>query len=289
MATKKTTWTALDILNATAEYFTRNNFEQPRLNAERLLSHVLDLDRVNLYLQFERILTAREVGSYRDLVKRRSQHEPLQYIIGKTEFMGLPFAVNREVLIPRPETEILVETTLALKDQLLHNGVHIWDIGAGSGCIAISMAHHWPDCQILATDNSGPALEIAQSNARLNQVNNIVFEKHDVLTDPLHWDYNIDIIVSNPPYISENEYSDLGKEIIEFEPMLALTDHKDGLEFYRRILTLIDELNGCKFILLEMSGTQTDKIFSLVKSYGYNETEIINDLNQIPRVLKISL
>ena len=130
MATKKSNWTVLEILNATAEYFTRNNFEQPRLNAERLLSHILDLDRVNLYLQFERILTAGEVGSYRDLVKRRSQHEPLQYIIGKAEFMGLPFALNREVLIPRPETEILVETTLALKDQLLHNGV-----GVSYGCV----------------------------------------------------------------------------------------------------------------------------------------------------------
>jgi len=289
MATKKSNWTVLEILNATAEYFTRNNFEQPRLNAERLLSHILDLDRVNLYLQFERILTAGEVDSYRDLVKRRSQHEPLQYIIGKAEFMGLPFALNREVLIPRPETEILVETTLALKDQLLHNGVHIWDIGTGSGCIAISMAHHWPDCQVLATDNSGSALKIAQSNARLNEVNNIIFKKHDVLTDPLNWDYNIDIVVSNPPYISDTEYADLDKEIIEFEPLQALTDHKDGLEFYRRILTLIDELKECKFIFLEMSGTQTDKIFSLVKSYGYNETEIINDLNQIPRVLKISI
>jgi release factor glutamine methyltransferase len=289
MATKKINWTVLDILNATTEYFTRNNFEQPRLNAERLLSHILDLDRVNLYLQFERILTVGEIGSYRDLVKRRSQHEPLQYIIGKAEFMGLPFDLNREVLIPRPETEILVEATLALKDELLHNDVHIWDIGTGSGCIAISMAYHWPDCQVLATDNSGSALEIAQSNARLNEVNNIIFKKHDVFNDPFHWDYNIDIVVSNPPYISDNEYADLDKEIIEFEPIQALTDHKDGLEFYRRILTLIDELNGCKFVLLEMSGTQTDKIFSLVKSCGYNETEIINDLNQIPRVLKISI
>jgi len=287
MTTNRSTWTVLNILNTTIEYFNKNSFEQPRLNAERLLAHVLNLDRVNMYLQFERILSPDEVDTYRGLVKRRSNHEPLQYITGETEFMGLPMKVNPDVLIPRPETEVLVENVLALKDELNNHQVHIWDIGTGSGSIGISLAHYWPECQVLATDISESALEVAQNNAHLNEVNNIEFKKHDILSEFHHWDHPIDIIISNPPYISESEYLNLAKEIVDYEPSLALTDTKDGLEFYRKILTLIENVNGCKFIFLEMSGTQTKNILSLANSDVLN-TEVISDLNQIPRVLKIS-
>jgi len=259
------------------------------LNAERLLSHVLNIDRVNLYLQFERLLTNDETHLYRSLVKRRSENEPLQYIIGQTEFMGLPFNVNQHVLIPRPETELLVETVLDLKKELSQNQVNIWDIGTGSGCIGISLAHLWPDSRVIATDNSDSALEIAKTNAQLNEVENISFKKHDILLEIPANESDINIVVSNPPYISQIESESLAKEIADYEPISALTDFRDGLEFYRRILTLIDNVNGCKFVIIEMSGTQTDNILSLVKSYNYSNTEIINDLNQIPRILKISL
>ena len=289
MTTRKNTWTVLDILNVTSEYFKNNNFENPRLNAERLLSHVLDIDRVNLYLQFERLLTNDEKHLYRSLVKRRSENEPLQYIIGQTEFMGLPFNVNQHVLIPRPETELLVETVLDLKKGLMQDKVNIWDIGTGSGCIGISLAHLWPDSRVIATDNSDSALEIAKTNAQLNEAENISFKKHDILLEIPANERDIHIVVSNPPYISQIESESLAKEIADYEPISALTDFKDGLEFYRRILTLIDKVNGCKFVIIEMSGTQTDNILSLVKSYNYSNTEIINDLNQIPRILKISV
>jgi release factor glutamine methyltransferase len=287
MTTTKSTWTVLDILNVTSEFFAKNNFENPRLNAERLLSHALNLERVDLYVQFERILTQDETHLYRDLVKRRSKHEPLQYIIGHTEFMGLPFEVNRNVLIPRPETELLVETVLSLKDEFTGNNVTIWDIGTGSGCIGISIAQYWPECKVLATDISDAAIKTAQQNAQLNNVQNIEFKEHNILTDDISRTDQINIIVSNPPYISKSESENLAKEITEFEPETALTDFKDGLEFYRRILTLIDKINGCKFVFLEMSGTQTDSILDLIKSHDFKRTEIIDDLNQIPRILKI--
>jgi release factor glutamine methyltransferase len=289
MTTRKKTWTVLDILNVTTEYFKKNYFENPRLNAERLLSHVLNIDRVNLYLQFERILSNDETHVYRSLVKRRSENEPLQYIIGQTEFMGLPFNVNQHVLIPRPETELLVETVLDLQNKLIRDQVNIWDIGTGSGCIGISLAHFWPDCWVTATDNSDSALEIAETNAQLNEVQNILFKKHDILLEETAPENNTHIIVSNPPYISKSESANLAKEIVDYEPISALTDFKDGLEFYRRILALIDKLKGCKFVIIEMSGTQTENILSLVKSYDYSNIEIINDLNQIPRILKLSL
>ena len=176
-----------------------------------------------------------------------------------------------------------------LKKELNQDQVNIWDIGTGSGCIGISLAHLWPDSRVIATDNSDSALEIAKTNAHLNEVENVSFNKHDILLEIPANERDIHIVVSNPPYISQIESESLAKEIADYEPISALTDFKDGLEFYRRILTLIDKVNGCKFVIIEMSGTQTDNILSLVKSYNYSNTEIINDLNQIPRILKISV
>jgi len=290
MSPPNQTWTVLSILNTTSDYFNKLAVENPRLNAERLLARVLKSDRLQLYLQFDRILNNHEVDEYRMLVRRRANHEPLQYLMGETEFMGLPYKVNPSVLIPRPETEILVESVLALRDQYFQKAPVLWDIGTGSGCIAISLAHLWPDIRIVASDISDQALIVAEENARLNHVcDSIMFVKHDIFREEPPDKNNIEIIVSNPPYISQEELSTLAKEVRDHEPVIALTDAGDGLVFYRRILELIEHCSKCKFVLLEMSGTQPDALIALLKDYPVNRFSTIPDLNGHKRVLKLEL
>ena len=212
------TWTVLNILKTTTGYFEKHLIENPRLNAERLLAYVLNLERLQLYLQFERILSESELRSYRSLVKQRAQHKPLQYIIGMTEFMGIAFKVTSDVFIPRPETEILIEKTLLLKDTFSHKNACIWDIGTGSGCIAVSLAYYWPNCKIIATDVSSQVLALAEENAKLNGVNDrILFIQHNILKDRPLKNKSVDIIISNPPYISKHELKKLDQEITKYE------------------------------------------------------------------------
>lgn len=289
MTDRPKTWTVIDILSTTTDYFSQKKIENPRLNAERLLSHVLSMDRIHLYLEFEKILTHSEVDHYRALVKRRGNFEPLQYITGETEFMALPFKVGPDTLIPRPETEILVETCLQHRNAWQKKSVKIWDIGTGSGCIGISLAHYWPESHIFASDISRPALVMAHQNAQHNNVSNISFIHHDILDDNPPFKTEVDIIVSNPPYVSQTEMAGLDPEVKDFEPGIALTDQADGLRFYRRILELIGETIECKLVFLELSGSQTADILDLSHSFKFKEIRVINDLNQIPRVMEISV
>jgi len=286
----KKQWTALEILNATIPFFKKRSILNPRLNAERLLAHILKVDRIGIYLQFERILSNVEIKNFRQLVQRRANGEPLQYILGETEFMGLPFYVEPAVLIPRPETEILVNEALALQPEFTQKPAIIWDIGTGSGCIAVSLAHYWPACQIIASDISDEAIAIAEKNCKLNQVDDRVrLIKHDILkNEPANFE-RIDIIVSNPPYISNEELKTLDTEIIRYEPHIALTDFADGLLFYEALLRIDFSKISCRYILFEMSGTQTERIMSIVSSQNLNEVTIIKDLNEIPRILKIRI
>jgi release factor glutamine methyltransferase len=283
------TLTVLEIIQKTTEYFNQRNIFNARLNAEHLLSYVLGLNRVQLYLQFERILTIDEIEQYRLLVKRRGNHEPLQYIIGRTEFMSLPFNVSSDVFIPRPETEILVERVLDLKKQLSTQEISIWDIGTGSGCIAISIAKYWKDSKVIASDVSYPALECAKENAQINQISGqIEFIQHDILNNNLFMN-RCDVIVSNPPYIQKEELETLDQEIRTYEPEISLTDYGDGTIFYQKILSLIEEGLDCKFIVLELSGTQSERIIHLTKKFNFTKINIHPDLNQISRVLEIKV
>ncbi|MEJ2544119.1 MAG: peptide chain release factor N(5)-glutamine methyltransferase [Calditrichaceae bacterium] len=304
----KKSWTLLDILNTTTEYFTEKNIDNPRLNAEELLGKVLGLKRVQLYVAFERPLTDEEVFKFRELVKRRIQHEPLQHIIGQTEFMGYPIKVNSDVLIPRPETEILVEEVLKLQTGMILKNPTILDIGTGSGCIAISLALEWKDSQLIAIDVSKSAIETAHQNcqlngifaqmARSNQIQNIDFSnqlailEQDILKP---WSQSIkkqfDIIVFNPPYVTKDEMKTLQPEVRDYEPHVALTDFNDGLIFYRRIFDMLSrkhELES-RYLFLEMSGSQPDKIITLAQEYRFKHIDIIPDLNKIDRVLKIEV
>lgn len=288
MSTVQNFLTILELINKTGSYFKQKNIPNPRLNAEQLLAHVLDMDRVQLYLQYDRLLSTGETEKFRDYVRRRAGHEPLQYIIGGTEFMGLKFKLSPSVLVPRPETELLVERTLLLKNEVETTNPKIWDIGTGSGCIAISIAHFWPESTLIASDISEDALTQAEENARLNEVSkSIEFLKHNILSDPIDPSMQGDIIVSNPPYISKEEFENLDNEIRFFEPRIALTDNSDGLIFYKRIFSLIENSFKCKFILIELSGTKTEQITGLTKRLQFGEVDIFYDLNDIPRVLQI--
>jgi len=282
-------WKIVDLLKTTTEFFTQKQIENPRLNAEVLLAHVLNKTRIKLYIEFERPVSEGELIKFREYVSRRSKNEPLQYITGQTEFMGLPFAVNSSVLIPRPETEILCENVLKLKDNY-PGKINILDIGTGSGCIAISLAHFWNNAHITAIDISAEALKIADQNARDNKIQNLNFIQQDLfsITDNIHLKKKFEIIVSNPPYIAQNEMADLQNEVKDFEPEHALTDFSDGMSFYKFIMDLISkEQLKCDYLFFEMSGSQPKKIVEETKKRNFEYIEIIKDLNAIDRVLKI--
>lgn len=284
------TWKVIDLLKTTADFFKEKNIENPRLNAEVLLSHVLRMDRVKLYVQFERPLSEKELVLFRNHVSRRSKSEPLQYIVGSTEFMGLPFFVDPSVLIPRPETEVLVEEVLKIKE-LYQERATILDIGTGSGCIAISLAHYWENSKVTGIDISNEAVDTAIKNSIINKVENAYFIRNDIFKFeagqiPNHFS----VIVSNPPYITENEIASLQPEVKDFEPRLALTDFGDGMRFYKYIMNLIQ--NGtlsCDYIFFEMSGSQPEKIVAEAKKRNFTAINVFKDLTRTKRVLKIKV
>ena len=283
-------WKVIDLLKTTADFFKEKKIENPRLNAEVLLAHILKIDRVKLYMEFDRPLSEKELSRFREHVSRRSKSEPLQYIVGSTEFMGLPFLVNPSVLIPRPETETLVEEILKLKDNY-KDDVTILDIGTGSGCIAISLAHYWEEARITGIDVSSQALETAIRNSIINRVENTSFIKEDIFkyqADQL--ENHFSIIVSNPPYITESEMQSLASEVKDFEPAQALTDFEDGMRFYKYILNLVQEgILTCDFLFFELSGSQPEIIVAEAKRRNFKNIEIIKDLTNIDRILKIKI
>jgi len=291
--TAKKNWTVLNLLNTTTAYFEEKQIENPRLNAEQLLGRVTQMERVNLYVSFERLVTPVELDRFRSLVKRRALREPLQYILGDTEFKGLPFRVNPSVLIPRPETEVLVETILERKSIYTGERPVIVDVGSGSGCIAVSLAKLWPETQVFGLDISREALETAKQNAEDNGLDDsLQFLQHDIFSDwPETLPQQIDILVSNPPYIAAAEIDSLQAEVRSFEPHIALTDEEDGLRFYRRLFELAagNQTPHCQRLFLEMSGSQSEAIIQLAKKYPFTEIKITNDLARIPRVMEVKI
>ncbi|MFQ5751189.1 MAG: peptide chain release factor N(5)-glutamine methyltransferase [bacterium] len=232
-------WKVLELLNWTAEYLSEKKFESARLNAERLLSYALNMKRVELYLNYDQPLTENELLRFKEYLRRRLKREPWQYILGETEFMSLPFKVNPGVLIPRPETEILVETVLLKCQEKFpsQKTIAILDIGTGSGCIAVALAKYLAQAQVTAIDKSEKALKTASENARLNEVSDkIQFLKIDFLDSDIvnKLTEKFDVLVSNPPYVSAHDVDKLPTEIKYFEPEMALTDRKDGLFFFSK-------------------------------------------------------
>jgi release factor glutamine methyltransferase len=229
------TWTILKVIQWTTDYFARKEIDQPRANAEVLLAHVLGMERVELYICYDKPLTPCELATYRQAVQRRAAREPSQYITQKQEFWSLELEVNPAVLIPRPETELLVMRTLDLVDRATPL---IMDLGTGSGAIAIALAHEHSRLRVVATDSSPAALSVARSNAIRHDVQDRIFFAAMSLFEALPPSRPIfDFIISNPPYIGDIEFAALPPEIACYEPACALKGGgSDGLGLVRRIL-----------------------------------------------------
>jgi len=270
----------LDVINKTAPYFEKNGIESPRLTIELLLAHALKKKRLELYLEFERELDETTLEALREMVKRRVGGEPLQYITGEAEFCGLKFAVDRRTLIPRPETELLVETVLKRKPG------RIVDVGTGSGCIAVALAKQLPGAEILAIDASREALEVAAGNAKRHDVEKNIRFLHSDLLKALPDSFTADAIVSNPPYIASGELAKLPKEVKDFEPVRALVAGEDGLEVIRRLVVEARRfLSPTGFVALEMGAGQRATVEQLFVGANYTVAQVLKDLQGHERVI----
>ena len=274
---KEKIWRLIDILNWGEKYFKEKVFDNPRIEIEALLQHIIGCKKIDLYLQFENTVTPENLIILRGLIKRRVNREPMQYIIGSSEFYGRKFFVNQDVLIPRPETEKLIDVSINILSKK-ENPI-ILDVGTGSGCIGVTIALEIPFSSVIAIDISNSALSIAKKNADTYGLKNIQDINHTA-----------DLLISNPPYISQEEIPDLMIDVKNFEPMVALTDNSDGLEFYRKFSNIIPQVvkkNGVT--ILEVGrGDHPERVKEIFSKAGYDNIESVRDLNKDTRVLVIN-
>ena len=293
------TWTVLKIIQWTTEYLKGKGIDNPRLDSEVLLAHLLRLDRVGLYLNFDRPLSRYELSSFREIVKRRGSREPLQYITGHQEFWSLDFKVTPDVLIPRPDTEILVEEALkAVRRETLdvrrQNQLPftILDLCTGSGCIAISLAHELKDAVVYAVDTSEAALSIARENAEKNGVRDrVIFlqgDLYEALTSYVSRLTSYDIIVSNPPYIKNIDIPNIQPEVRDYEPRMAVDGGTEGLGFYKRIVAdAPNHLSPHGWLMVEVGEGQADAVSKMMADTGaFESISTVKDLAGIERVVK---
>lgn len=273
-------WTVLKLLKWTTDYFAEKGIESARLEAELMLAATLDMDRVGLYVNFERPLDPAELTDFREKVRRRASREPVQYILGETEFWSLQFQVNPAVLIPRADTEVLVEEALARLDE----AASILDVGTGSGAIAVALAHEKPQATVTALDRSESALEVARSNASLNEVEKRVdCVAGDLAAIPSG---PFDMIVSNPPYIPSRDWETLMPEVRDHEPRLALDGGDDGLTAYRHLAVQANKaLVPGGWLLVEVGIGQAQDVSALFLAAGLTEIGQRDDYAGIARVV----
>ena len=273
------TWTTIKILTWTREYLAGKGVENARLEAEWMLCAATGLDRVGLYLNFERPLNETELAAYRAMVARRAKREPLQHILGTQEFFGLEFEVSPDVLIPRHDTETLVT------EALLHmpGAGSVLDIGTGSGCIAVALARQLPHARVAAIDISEAALVVARRNADRNGV--IVEFLAGSLLEPVAG-RSFDLIVSNPPYIPSADIAGLEPEVREHEPLGALDGGRDGLDVYRSLIpAALACLNPGGWLLVEVGIGQATAVSDIFKQNGFGELFTARDPGAIERVV----
>ena len=272
-------WTIQQILNVTTEFLRDKGIESPRLCSEVLLSHQLKKSRIELYLEFDQPLSSSEIAGYRSLIRRRLKREPLQYITGHQEFWSLEYLVNPAVLIPRAETELLVEEAIKLKKgNLLSDSSQpeILDLGTGSGVIAISLAKEIESAIIWASDISFEALTVARDNAKHHNLNGrIKFCQGDLFHPFSNSSIAFDIIISNPPYIANEAFETLPPEVRDYEPRVALDGHENGMHFIERIIEESEiYLRSGGWLLIEMDPDQTERALCLIdstQSFSYKE------------------
>ena len=267
--------TVLDVIKRTSEFFAGKGIDSPRLNAELLIGHALGRKRMQLYLEFERPLSEGELEKIRPLVRRRAQHEPLQYILGETDFHGLRLKVDRRVLIPRPETEYLVELVVAA---CAAPPARILDLGTGSGAIALALAAAFPGSTVLATDLSADALALARENAAAAGLESrVAFLASDwfAAVPP----ETFDVVVSNPPYLTPEETAQTSVEVREFEPVHALTGRGGGAGDLDAIIAGARQfLKPGGLLALETGIAQHEHLLARLAAAGFARTESKRDL-----------
>lgn len=275
--------TVLEIIQRSTEFLARKGVESPRLQIELLLAHILQMPRLKLYLNFERALTEAQLATLRELVRRRGEREPLQHLLGTVSFVGLELAVTRDVLIPRPETEQLVELAarhLTNRNPGPAHPTRVLDFGTGSGCVAIALAKEFPEIEIHATDVSEAALGVARENAA-----------HQGLAGRMHFHHGdgfaavpvgmrFDLLVSNPPYIPSAEIATLQPEVRDHDPRLALDGGPDGLEFYRRFVAEAPAFVQTGALLVaEFGDNQEGALTEMFSAPGWQLEAIEKDLS----------
>ncbi len=258
------------------------------LDAQTLLAEALGKDRTYLIVNFNEQLGEDLLAAYFNLIERRSAGEPLQYITGHQQFFGLEFEVTSDVLIPRPETELIVEETIRLVEEQKLNAPTIVDVGTGSGCIAVTLARELLNARIFACDISTAALNVARKNAARHELQNrIEFIESDLLAAFPQAPF-ADFILSNPPYIAAHELPTLQREVRDWEPNTALTDHGDGLSFYRRLLADAPAcLNPGGHLICELGFGQSEAVWAMAASLGWSEVRLLDDLQGIPRTIAL--
>jgi release factor glutamine methyltransferase len=278
-----TQWTIQKLLTWITEYLTKNEVDAPRLSAEMLLSHVLGLKRIELYTQFDRIVEKESLDRLHGLVKRAGLHEPVAYLVGRTEFYSLEMEVSADCLIPRPETELLAQRAIEFL-RTRKGKQHVCDLCTGCGCIGIAIAKNHADAHVVATDISDKALAVAARNVEKYGLQDRVELLCGDLFDPLvphldvtHWD----LIVCNPPYVSAAEYEALDKNVKDYEPKAALLAGEDGLDVYRRIVEKIDRfLKSDGVLLLEIGYAQGPAVRELLEQTALFSAITIEKDNQ---------
>jgi len=272
--------TVLEVLQSTTAYFKKHEIESPRLNAEHLLAHALKRKRIELYLEFEWPLTEAELAPLRELVRRRGQGEPLQHLLGTVEFAGRIFLCDRRALVPRPETEELVEKLSAMK---WPEGARFADVGTGSGVIALTLAAQFPQAEVQAVDISEEALALAQENAaRLELLGRVRFSRSDLLTE-IEGSFNL--IVANLPYVATGERPTLSREVLH-DPAVAVFAGERGDELVRELINAArDRLGPGGMLALEVGTGQADDLVVLLAEKNYHDIAAIHDYCGVTRFL----
>jgi release factor glutamine methyltransferase len=281
--------TVLEVIQRSTEFLARKGVDSPRLQAELLLAQLLKLRRMELYLNFERVLTPPEQDGFRELIRRRGQREPLQQILGSTSFCGLEIEVNRNVLVPRPETELLAECGWQFLNQRAASGspgTKALDFGTGSGCLAVALAVHCPATRVCAVDLLPEALAVARLNtARHRVAERIEFFQGDGF-GALPEDSRFDLITSNPPYIPTGELGALQPEVRDYEPREALDGGADGLDYYRLLAReAVHFLKPDGKLMLEFGDGHHEPLPELFRQRNWVVERIMEDYTHRPRIL----
>jgi release factor glutamine methyltransferase len=277
--------TVLESIKLSTEYLQKKGVDSARANAEILLAEILKCKRLELYLAFDKPLAEHELQNYREFIRKRGLRIPLQYIVGNVEFYGLKLIVNENVLIPRPETELLVEQIINDSDK--NSNLRILDIGVGSGNISIAIAKNLQNSKVIGIDISDDAINTAKQNAELNVLQDkIDFKLFDILNDHLDLIGKFDLIVSNPPYVSKCDFDELDPELKIYEPKIALTDYSDGMTFYKKIISVSKNLlNNNGKLYFEMGKDMHNSISKLMNDGRFINIKITKDYSGIERII----